>query len=106
VGFSTDNTLPALAEIAAKAVRLFPFLSQTMVLRTYAGFRPYAPDHLPVIGEDAAVPGLVHAAGHEGAGIGLAPATGLLIAHAVLGTVAPVDPTPFLPSRSTLAVAA
>jgi glycine/D-amino acid oxidase-like deaminating enzyme len=106
VGFSTDNTLPALAEIAAKAVRLFPFLSQTMVLRTYAGFRPYAPDHLPVIGEDAAVPGLFHAAGHEGAGIGLAPATGLLIAHAVLGTVAPVDPTPFLPSRSTLAVAA
>ena len=106
VGFSTADTLPALAEIAAKATRLFPFLADTMVLRTYAGFRPYAPDHLPVIGEDAAIQGLFHAAGHEGAGIGLAPATGLLIAHAVLGAPAPVDPRPFLPSRPTLEVAA
>ncbi|WP_029144333.1 NAD(P)/FAD-dependent oxidoreductase [Microbacterium luticocti] len=106
VGFSTAHTLPALSEIAAKAVRLFPFLADTMVLRTYTGFRPYAPDHLPMIGADGTVDGLFHAAGHEGAGIGLAPATGLLIAHAVLGTPAPADPAPFLPTRAQPAVAA
>ena len=105
VGFSTTLTLPPLAEIAAKATRLFPFLADTMLLRSYFGFRPYAPDHLPAIGADGDVAGLFHAAGHEGAGIGLAPMTGQLIAHAVLGTPVPVDPTPFLPTRSSLAAA-
>lgn len=102
VGFSGDGLLAPLAEIADKATRLFPFLRDTMLLRTYYGFRPYAPDHLPAIGADARIEGLFHAAGHEGAGIGLAPTTGALIAHAVLGTPAPLDPTPFLPSRPTL----
>ena len=102
VGFSGDGLLAPLSEIAAKASRLFPFLRDTMLLRTYYGFRPYAPDHLPAIGADAVIAGLFHAAGHEGAGIGLAPTTGALIAHAVLGAPAPVDPTPFLPSRASL----
>ncbi len=106
VGFSDEGLLPPLSEIAAKATRLFPFLRDTMLLRTYFGFRPYAPDHLPAIGADPGVAGLFHAAGHEGAGIGLAPTTGALIAHAVLGTAAPLDPTPFLPSRSSLQGAA
>jgi glycine/D-amino acid oxidase-like deaminating enzyme len=105
VGFSTALTLPPLAEIAAKATRLFPFLTDAMLLRSYFGFRPYAPDHLPAIGADGDVAGLFHAAGHEGAGIGLAPTTGELIAHAVLGTPVPLDPTPFLPTRSSLAAA-
>ena len=102
VGFSSEGLLAPLAEIADKATRLFPFLRDTMLLRTYFGFRPYAPDHLPAIGADARIAGLFHAAGHEGAGIGLAPTTGALIAHAVLGTPAPLNPTPFLPSRPTL----
>ena len=38
-----------------------------------------------VIGEDANVLGLWHAAGHEGAGIGLAPATGELITAQIKG---------------------
>lgn len=102
VGFSDRGLLAPLSEIAAKAQRVFPFLRDTMLLRTYHGFRPYAPDHLPAIGADATVAGLFHAAGHEGAGIGLAPTTGALIAHALLGAPAPLDPTPFLPARATL----
>lgn len=102
VGFSDAGLLAPLSEIAAKAQRVFPFLRDTMLLRTYHGYRPYAPDHLPAIGADATISGLFHAAGHEGAGIGLAPTTGALIAHAVLGASAPLDPTPFLPSRASL----
>ncbi|MCE4024636.1 FAD-binding oxidoreductase [Microbacterium sp. Au-Mic1] len=102
VGFSDEGLLAPLSEIAAKAARVFPFLRDTMLLRTYHGFRPYAPDHLPAIGADATIAGLFHAAGHEGAGIGLAPTTGALIAHALLGTPAPLDPAPFLPSRASL----
>ncbi len=106
VGFSTADTLPPIIEIAAKATRLFPFLADSMLLRTYFGYRPYAPDHLPAIGGDREMDGLFHAAGHEGAGIGLAPTTGELIAHAVLGTPATIDPTPFLPTRASLGDAA
>jgi glycine/D-amino acid oxidase-like deaminating enzyme len=52
-----------------------------------------------VIGPDPRVPGLVHACGHEGAGIGLAPATGELVAAAVTGSATVVDAAPFRPER-------
>ncbi|SIN71776.1 NAD(P)/FAD-dependent oxidoreductase [Agromyces cerinus] len=102
VGFDDRPGVAPAAAIAAKAVRLFPFLEETVLLRSYFGFRPYAPDHLPVIGADPDVAGLVHATGHEGAGIGLAPATAELVAHAVLGTTTALDPAPFLPGRASL----
>lgn len=106
VGFDEVPSIAAISEIAAKAVRVFPFLERTTLLRSYTGFRPYAPDHVPIIGEDARLPGLVHASGHEGAGIGLAPATAALVAHAVLGSAPPIDPIPYLPTRPTLREAA
>lgn len=68
-------------------------------MRTYAGFRPYLPDHLPAIGPDPRVPGLLHACGHEGAGIGLAPVTGLVVARALTAGEPPLDITPFRPER-------
>jgi glycine/D-amino acid oxidase-like deaminating enzyme len=99
VGFDRSYSLPVLRRLAAQAVGLFPFLADVSVLRTYRGFRPYAPDHLPVIGPDPGVPGLYHACGHEGAGIGLAPATGALIAAQLTGEKRAVDPYPFRPER-------
>ena len=60
---------------------------------------PACRDHLPVIGPDPAVPGLYHATGHEGAGIGLAPATAELLTAIIDGTPAAVDPAPFSPAR-------
>jgi len=99
VGFDPAYPLPVLRRIAGGAVALFPFLAGVRVLRAYRGFRPYTPDHLPVIGPDPQVAGLWHACGHEGAGIGLAPGTGALIAAMVTGTDPPVDPAPFAPAR-------
>jgi glycine/D-amino acid oxidase-like deaminating enzyme len=98
-GFSAAPDPAALAEMARRAVGLFPFLARVRAIRSYTGFRPASPDHLPVIGADAEVPGLFHATGHEGAGIGLAPATAELIAALVAGTAPPVDPAPFAPAR-------
>lgn len=102
VGFDDHPGIGPSAAIAAKAIRLFPFLAETTLLRSYFGFRPYAPDHLPVIGADPLVEGLFHATGHEGAGIGLAPATAALISHAVLRTATDLDPAPFSPGRASL----
>jgi len=99
VGFKSDLDVAVLRQLARQAISLFPILSNIALLRAYRGFRPYAPDHLPVIGEDANVSGLWHAAGHEGAGIGLAPATGELLVSQITGTKAFMDPIPFSPKR-------
>ena len=100
VAFDRTPNLPMLGEMARRALRLFPFLAGVRTLRTYLGFRPSTPDHLPIIGADPTVSGLYHATGHEGAGIGLAPATGELLAGLVTGTPSgPVDPSSFALSR-------
>jgi D-hydroxyproline dehydrogenase subunit beta len=98
-GFSARPDPAALAEMARRAISLFPFLAEVRAIRAYTGFRPASPDHLPIIGADPAVPGLFHATGHEGAGIGLAPATAELITALITGTVPPVDAAPFDPAR-------
>lgn len=99
VGFDRALSGEALRRLAAQAVALFPLLAHVRVMRAYHGFRPYLPDHLPAIGPDPRVPGLFHACGHEGAGIGLAPATGLLVTAALCGERPPLDPAPFAPER-------
>ncbi|MFI2426164.1 NAD(P)/FAD-dependent oxidoreductase [Streptomyces sp. NPDC018955] len=99
VGFDRSPSLPVMRALAAGATRLFPFLTGVRALRAYAGFRPYLPDHLPAIGPDPRAPGLFHACGHEGAGIGLATGTGLLIARALTGGTPELDLTPFRPDR-------
>lgn len=99
VGFNSDLNVAVLRRLAAQAISLFPVLQKVQLLRAYHGFRPYAPDHLPVIGEDPLVPGLWHAAGHEGAGIGLAPATAELITAQVVGSTTFMDAGPFSPAR-------
>ena len=99
VGFDRTLAVPVLRRLAAKAVRLFPVLADVAVIRAYRGFRPYSPDHLPSIGPDPRAPGLVHACGHEGAGIGLAPATGHLLAQELAGLTPELDLAPFRPER-------
>ena len=99
VGFDRTVSIPVVRQLAARAIALFPVLAGINLLRVYAGLRPYCPDHLPVIGPDPRLPGLLHACGHEGAGIGLAPATGELVAALITGQDTGVDPRPFRPER-------
>ncbi|MFM9592033.1 NAD(P)/FAD-dependent oxidoreductase [Streptomyces scabiei] len=99
VGFDRSFSLPAVRALAAGATRLFPFLEEVRAMRTYTGFRPYMPDHLPAIGPDPRAPGLFHACGHEGAGIGLATGTGRLIAQVLGGGPPELDLGPFRPDR-------
>ncbi len=99
VGFDAGFSAEAVGRIASAAARLFPVLADVQVMRTYSGFRPYSPDHLPVIGEDARMPGLWHAAGHEGAGIGLSVGTGRLLVQAMRHATPDVSLLPFRPHR-------
>ena len=93
IGFDATFSVDVLRQLAAKAVGLFPFLERVNVMRSYGGFRPYMPDHLPVIGPDPRLDGLWHATGHEGAGIGLAIVTAELLTAQFL------DHTPDLPAE-------
>ncbi|MFE0020306.1 NAD(P)/FAD-dependent oxidoreductase [Amycolatopsis sp. NPDC059021] len=102
-GFDETVRFDVLRELARKAAALFPVLANVPVMRAYGGFRPYAPDHLPVIGEDPRLPGLWHVTGHEGAGIGLAAATGQLVAELFTGQESTVDATPFRVGRPAVA---
>ena len=99
VGFDRGPAPQVLRRLAAQAVALFPVLAGVQVVRAYRGFRPYLPDHLPAIGPDPRAPGLFHACGHEGAGIGLAPATGLLLAQLLSGKPTEMDLSAFRPDR-------
>lgn len=105
IGFKSDMDVAILRRLAAQAISLFPVLIKVQLLRAYCGFRPFAPDHLPVIGEDPRVAGLWHAAGHEGAGIGLAPATAEIVAAQVMGDATFMDATPFSPARFSAEIA-
>lgn len=105
VGFD-DTTRPrVLAVLARRAIRLFPCLADAAVIRTYGGFRPYVADHLPVIGADPRIDGLWHATGHEGAGIGLALGTALLVRQGIHGETPVVDPHPFRVDRAAVIAA-
>jgi glycine/D-amino acid oxidase-like deaminating enzyme len=89
VGFDRRVSLPVMRAVAARALRFLPALAGVSVIRSYAGLRPWSPDHLPLVGPVPEVPGFYLAAGHEGAGIGLAPITGRLIADWILGAELP-----------------
>ena len=84
-GFDRSVSLPVVQAIAGRAVRFLPALAGKGVIRSYAGLRPWSPDHLPLIGPVESVPGFHVATGHEGAGICLAPITGQLIAAWITG---------------------
>ncbi|NYF12846.1 glycine/D-amino acid oxidase-like deaminating enzyme [Pseudoclavibacter sp. JAI123] len=103
VGFDDAFRANVLSELARKAMSIFPFLAETAIIRSYSGFRPYMPDHLPLIGADPRLPGLWHATGHEGAGIGLSLPTATLIGDLMDGKPTQIDAAHFAPSRQALA---
>ena len=92
-GHDIMNSLEVLRCIAQRAMRFLPILKDVQFIRTYAGLRPYTPDHFPIV-SDTPVPGYYVATGHEDNGIGLAPITGQLIAELIVGEETTIDVEP------------
>jgi sarcosine oxidase subunit beta len=101
-GFDTDPDPVVNAAIIRRALRFYPGMRDATMIRSYAGLRPWTPDHFPVVSSVPSLPGLFVAAGHEGDGIGLAAVTGELTAALVLGRPAPIDPAPLRIDRPGL----
>jgi D-hydroxyproline dehydrogenase subunit beta len=87
----TNNWDPAieqniLSAILTRATTFLPDLESLDIAGTEVriGFRPYSRTGLPVIGPVPGSPGVFVAAGHEGSGLTLGPATGVLVKEWVL----------------------
>ncbi|AJH18437.1 MULTISPECIES: NAD(P)/FAD-dependent oxidoreductase [Bacillus] len=79
VGFHTKINNEVIKCIANRAIRFYPKMADMMVIRSYAGLRPWTEDHLPIISRVEHIPNYFIAAGHEGDGISLAAVTGKVI---------------------------
>jgi len=82
VGTDISSDLNVMRAIAERAIRFFPVIKNIRIIRSYAGLRPYTPDHFPIISATE-IPGFYVAAGHEGDGIGLSLITGKLISQMI-----------------------
>ncbi|RST61598.1 FAD-binding oxidoreductase [Siminovitchia terrae] len=94
VGFNTRVKNEVIECIAKRAIRFYPKMADMMMIRSYAGLRPYTEDHLPIVSHVDEVPGFYIAAGHEGDGVSLSAVTGKVLEEMLneKGTCIPVDP--------------
>jgi D-arginine dehydrogenase len=75
--------------LAIERVRDASGLPLRSVRRAWAGLRTFAPDRVPVLGEDPSAPGFWWLAGQGGAGIKTAPAMARLLHQAINGSPFP-----------------
>ena len=98
-GFDTTVEPDVIDAMIERAARLFPALRALEATASWAGLRPWLPDHLPAIGRAELLPRLWLATGHEGSGVALGPVTGRLVAQLYCGEAPVVDPASFAPDR-------
>jgi glycine oxidase len=105
VGFDKRVTDEGAAAIKSMAFEIAPPLESTAIADSWAGFRPHAPDDLPVLGPAADIDGLFYATGHYRNGILLAPITANIVADALVNRTGSPFLEIFSPDRFRLAAA-
>jgi glycine oxidase len=98
-GFQRAVTADGIAGLLRAAIELVPALGERPIARTWSGFRPWAPDSLPVLGPWPGVAGLFVATGHFRNGILLAPITARLMTEWITGGQPNLPVTDFRPER-------
>ncbi len=99
VGFDKRTTDEGVAAINSMAIEIAPEIAAFPMIDSWAGFRPRAPDGLPVLGPSKGIEGLFYATGHYRNGILLAPITGKVIAGAIVDGNMPDSLKAFSPDR-------
>lgn len=98
-GFQRAVTAEGIAGLLAAAIDLVPALGRLPISRTWCGFRPWAPDDLPILGPWPGIDGLWVATAHFRNGILLAPITARSMAAWIVGGRPPIGLEPFLLER-------
>jgi sarcosine oxidase subunit beta len=75
-GYDTTTTIRGLTSIAKYTSTVIPALKDLKVIRSFSGLRPFTEDGVPIVGPTGKIPNFIIAAGHEGDGVAVAPATG------------------------------
>lgn len=101
VGFQRAVTAQAIGDLLSTAIELVPGLAGLGITRTWFGFRPWAPDSLPVLGPWPGVDNLWVATAHYRQGILLAPITAQLMTEWIVTGSPSIDLQQFLPDRFT-----
>lgn len=96
-GFDASVTNEATAHLIESTSEISPSLGSLKIQEAWTGFRPFAPDRMPVVGRVPNAENLLLALGHFRNGILLSLVTAKLIAAEVRGIAA--RPTEFSPSR-------
>ena len=96
-GFDRSITPAGVGRLLAAAQQLSPKVGNLPIREIWSGFRPAAPDGLPIIGPSD-IEGVIYATGHYRNGILLAPATALAVSQLITGKSLP-ELSPFSPSR-------
>jgi len=97
VGFEKAVTVAGLRNIFTTGTQLLPCLEEARLSDSWSGFRPWTPDHLPLLGVSRN--GLWFSTGHYRNGILLAPASARLLADSMTGEAPAVPMSPFSPTR-------
>ena len=98
-GFQRAVTAEGISSLLRSAIELVPALRDLPIARTWCGFRPWAPDSLPVLGPWPGIDGLFIATGHFRNGILLAPITARLMTDWITGGAPSLEVKDFLPDR-------
>lgn len=92
-GEDTSSNPRILRAMAQRALRFFPCLRDVKIIRSYAGLRPFTPDHLPIV-SGTPLGGVYIGSGHEGDGIGMSLITAKLLREIITNTVSSYDSQP------------
>jgi glycine oxidase ThiO len=98
VGYEKTVTAGGVCSLLSGALATAPPLAAASLIETWAGLRPLAVDHLPIIGETS-LTGLWCATGHYRNGVLLTPITAEIIRCLVQRLPPPCEVAPFSPKR-------
>jgi len=99
VGFQRAVTAEGIAGLLGAAIELVPALATLPIARTWCGFRPWAPDSLPILGPWPDIEGLWVATAHFRNGILLAPITARVMTEWIVTGRPAIPLKEFLPDR-------
>ena len=88
-GFIQGNTAAGIAHLLNNAISVYPAIADMEINETWWGFRPYAPNEIPLLGASD-YKNLVLATGHYRNGILFAPITAKLLTDFIVDGI--VDP--------------
>lgn len=97
--FNKRNTLEGIEWLIYEACRILPALNKVHFIRTFSGFRPFTPDHLPILGPTSHLQNYFLITGFEGGGLSLNTIAGLMMSELLCGEPLSLSCEPLNPDR-------